>query len=243
MPMEKTDKGRPDLGTVGTPPPAAVLTVTGPTHCPYRRTTDLLQRLAPGKMRVGFFLGAGCPLAVQVSDGEKTKPLIPGITGLTKLVKEALDLNEELKVVAQIAWDRVAERGFSTPTVEDMLGHIRTLKSLCGNGTIDGFSHALLVKLDLTICEQIRQIVRHPLPTSDTPYHALASWIQAIARDKPVEIFTTNYDLLLEQALEDQRVPYFDGFVGSDSAFLDLESWPTTICRRVGHDYGKYTVL
>jgi hypothetical protein len=39
-----------------------------------------------------------------------------------------------------------------------------------------------------------------------------------------VEIFTTNYDLLLEQALEEQRVPYFDGFVGSDSAFLDLES-------------------
>lgn len=222
--MEKTDKGGPDLGTVATPPPTAILTVTGPTHCPYRRTTDLLQRLAPGKMRVGFFLGAGCPLALRVPDGEKTKPLIPDITGLTKLVKEALDHNEELKVVAQIAWGRVAERGFSTPTVEDMLGHIRTLKSLCGNGTIDGFSHDLLVKLDLAICEQIRQIVTHPLPTSDTPYHALASWIQAIARDKPVEIFTTNYDLLLEQALEDQRVPYFDGFVGSDSAFLDLES-------------------
>jgi SIR2-like domain len=28
----------------------------------------------------------------------------------------------------------------------------------------------------------------------------------------------------LEQALEAQRQPYFDGFVGSDSAFLDLES-------------------
>ncbi len=32
------------------------------THDPYRRITDLLQRLAPGKMRIGFFLGAGCPL-------------------------------------------------------------------------------------------------------------------------------------------------------------------------------------
>jgi hypothetical protein len=29
---------------------------------------------------------------------------------------------------------------------------------------------------------------------------------------------------LLEQALEEQQQPYFDGFVGSDSAFLDLES-------------------
>lgn len=224
MAKEKTDKGGPDPGMIATPAPAATLMVTGSTHCPYRRATDLLQRLAPGKMRVGFLVGAGCPLAVQVPDGEKTKPLIPDITGLTKMVKDALDLNIELKDVAQNAWDRVAGRGFPTPTVEDVLGHIRTLKSLCGSGTIDGFPHDLLTKLDLSICEQIREIVKHPLPTNDTPYHALASWIQAIARDKPVEIFTTNYDLLLEQALEDQGVPYFDGFVGSDNAFLDLES-------------------
>jgi hypothetical protein len=118
----------------------------------------------------------------------------------------------------------VTGRGISTPSVEDVLSHIRTLKALCGNGKIDGFSKDLLVKLDLAICEQVRKIVSEPLPTSDTPYHVLASWIQAIPRDKPVEIFTTNYDLLLEQALEEQRVPYFDGFIGSDSAFLDLES-------------------
>lgn len=196
------------------------------THCPYRRTTDLLQRLAPGKMRIGFFIGAGCTLAVQVSDGEKSKPLIPEITGLTASVKGFLDSDDELKVVAQTAWERVIGRGIHIPTVEDVLSHIRTLKSLCGNGnaTIDGFSKDLLVKLDLIICERIREIVNKALPTNNTPYHKLASWIQAIPRDKPVEIFTTNYDLLLEQALEEQRVPYFDGFVGSDSAFLDLES-------------------
>jgi hypothetical protein len=224
MAKVRTDKDGLDSGLVATPIPEATTTVTGATHCPYRRATDLLQRLAPGKMRVGFLVGAGCPLAIQVPDGEKTKPLIPDTAGLTKLVKNALDLNIELKGVAQNAWDRVAGRGFSTPTVEDVLGHIRTLTSLCGNGSIDGFPHDLLTKLDLAICEQIREIVSHPLPTSYTPYHALASWIQAIARDKPVEIFTTNYDLLFEHALEGQRVPYFDGFVGSESAFLDLES-------------------
>jgi hypothetical protein len=175
-------------------------------------------------MRVGFFIGAGCPQAVQVADGHKTKALIPEIAGLTKRVKETLDTNETLKDVAQNAWSRVIGRGIPTPTVEDVLSHIRTLKSLCGSGEIDGFPNDLLAKLDLAICKQIREIVSNPLPTSDTPYHVLASWIQSIARDKPVEIFTTNYDLLLEQALEEQRVPYFDGFVGSDSAFLDLES-------------------
>jgi SIR2-like domain len=223
-----------DIGSIATSqPPTGADTpgssssapiTSGPVHCPYRRTTDLLQRLSPGKMRIGFFLGAGCPLAIRVPDGAKTKPLIPEIAGLTAQVKQSLDGDDALKDVAKTVWDRVIVRGISTPTVEDILSHIRTLKSLCGDGSIDGFSGEALSKLDLAICERVRGIVDNPLPTSDTPYHVLASWIQAIARENAVEIFTTNYDLLLEQALEEQRVPYFDGFVGSESAFLDLES-------------------
>jgi hypothetical protein len=229
MAGKKAETPVPDTAAVAPSAPPAAFTspasmVTGPVHCPYRRATDLLQRLAPGKMRIGFFIGGGCPLAVQIPVGDKTEPLIPEINGLTNEVKKYLDGDDELKAVAHTAWDRVTARGIPTPTVEDILSHIRTLKSLCGKGNIDGFSEDLLVKLDSAICERIRLTVNKALPTRDTPYHVLASWIQAIPREKPVEIFTTNYDLLLEQALEEQRVPYFDGFVGSDSAFLDLES-------------------
>lgn len=197
---------------------------SAPAHCPYRRTTDLLQRLAPNKMRIGFIIGAGCSLSIRDADG---KPLIPDIAALTKQVKDSLDNNAELKTFAQTAWDRVIARGVPIPTVEDVLSHIRTLKSLCGKDAkdeIDGFSADILGKLDLAICGQVRTIVDKRLPTSDSPYHVLASWIQAIPRERAVEIFTTNYDLSLEQALEEQLVPYFDGFVGSDSAFLDLDS-------------------
>lgn len=197
---------------------------TGPVHCPYRRATDLLQRLAPNKMRIAFFIGAGCSLSIRDSDGN---PLIPDIAGLTNQVKKWLDNDETVKIVAQTAWDRVIARGITTPTVEDVLSHIRTLKSLCGKdetSAIDGFTADTLRKLDLAICENVRTIVNKPLPTSDSPYHVLASWIQAIPREHAVEIFTTNYDLSLEQALEEQLVPYFDGFVGSDSAFLDVDS-------------------
>jgi len=207
-----------------TNPSSLTSTSTGPEHSPYRRATDLLQRLAPGKMRIGFFLGAGCPLSIQIQDGEKMVPLIPEIIGLTKAVKDHLDGAAELKEVAQNAWNRVIARGIPSPTVEDILSHIRALKSLCGAAGIDEFTEELLRKLDYAICEKVRTISTKVLPTNDTPYHVLASWIQAIPRDKPVEIFTTNYDLLIEQALEERRVPYFDGFVGSDSAFLDLES-------------------
>jgi len=95
---------------------------TGPVHCPYRRTTDLLQRLAPNKMRVGFFIGAGCSLSIPDVEG---KPLIPEIAGLTKLVKAYLDNDTKLKVIAQTAWDRVVARGIPTPTVEDVLSCCR----------------------------------------------------------------------------------------------------------------------
>jgi SIR2-like domain len=226
---KKTNADAPDatLPAVAEPTTSAATLAESPpgstslAHCPYRRTTDLLQCLAPNKMRVGFFIGAGCSLSVKGDDG---MPLIPEIAGLTKLVKTHLDSDDELKAVAQTAWDRVTARDIPSPTIEDVLGHIRTLKSLCGKGNIDGFSANLLGKLDLAICEKVREIVKKDLPANDTPYHILASWIQAVHREKPVEIFTTNYDLLIEQALEAQRVPYFDGFVGAHSAFLDLES-------------------
>jgi len=195
-----------------------------PGHCPYRRTTDLLQRLAPGKMRIGFIIGAGCPLSIQVPGvGGATRPLIPEILGLTQQVRASLNTGD-LGTTANAMWERVVARGIARPTIEDVLGHIRTLRSLCGHGTVDSFSAAQLDNLDTAICVHIRGIASQQLPTADTPYHVLASWIQAIARERPIEIFTTNYDLLLEQALEAQRVPYFDGFVGADSAFLDLES-------------------
>jgi hypothetical protein len=149
---------------------------------------------------------------------------MPDIAGLTKQVNDALAKNEKLAEVTKLAWERVNDRGIKAPTVEHLLSHIRMLTALCGTGSIDGFTKDQLSDLDRAICKHIREIVSLPLPTSDTPYHILASWIQAIPREYPVEIFTTNYDLLLEQALEEQRVPYFDGFVGFDSAFLDLES-------------------
>ena len=69
-------------------------------HCPYRRATDLLQRLAPNKMRIGFFIGAGCSLSIQGADG---KPLIPDISGLTECVKASLEKDGILKHVTQNA--------------------------------------------------------------------------------------------------------------------------------------------
>jgi hypothetical protein len=215
---------REKMTTLPTPnKQTASSTLAGVPHCPYRRTTDLLQRLAPSKMRIGFLLGAGCPLSIQVGNDSDRHPLIPDIGGLTQIVRDHLTSQEKLKDSVQRVWDKVAARKVSSPTIEDVLSHIRSLKALCGS-EVDGFTSQDLGALDREICKQVREVANQSLPNSDSPYHVLASWIQAIPRERPVEIFTTNYDLLIEQALEDRHVPYFDGFIGSDNAFLDLES-------------------
>jgi hypothetical protein len=48
-------------------------------------------------------------------------------------------------------------------------------------------------------------------------------------RDFSKEIFTSNYDLIIEKSLEAIRTPYFDGFVGSYEPFF----WPESIDRFV----------
>ncbi|UIM92652.1 SIR2 family protein [Yersinia ruckeri] len=50
-------------------------------------------------------------------------------------------------------------------------------------------------------------------------------------RDFSKEIFTTNYDLIIEKSLEAIRAPYFDGFVGSYEPFFWQESVETLVRR------------
>jgi hypothetical protein len=51
-------------------------------------------------------------------------------------------------------------------------------------------------------------------------------------REYAKEVFTTNYDLIIEKALESSQIPYFDGFVGSFEPFF----WQESVERSAGHD-------
>ena len=71
------------------------------------------------------------------------------------------------------------------------------------------------------ICTEIGKIVDVKLPNGVSPYPEIVNWITGASRDFPVEIFTTNYDLLLEEAFERSGAPYFDGFTGGREPFFD----------------------
>jgi hypothetical protein len=114
--------------------------------------------------------------------------------------------------------------GLAEPNVEDFLCRIRSLRQVAGRDSVRGLTSDELDGLDEAVCKILASACSPNLPEGPTPYHFFASWVGARERITPVEIFTTNYDLLIEEALENDRVPYFDGFVGSHQTFFDLQS-------------------
>lgn len=192
-------------------------------HDPIRQLKYLRQTLSQDKKPLGFFLAAGCPLAVQMPEGEG--PLIPDIAGLTKFVTEKLKSETIEKNNYDKLLDELIKSRKTNPNIEDILGFIRGLKQVSVGATdVRGFTEEDLNKLELDVCKKIVEKLKVSLPDNKTPYHKLAKWIHNIERDSPIEIFTTNYDLLVEEAFEEIGVPYFDGFVGSRHPFFDLRA-------------------
>lgn len=192
------------------------------SHCPYRQSSLLQQALAPNKMRIAFLLGAGCPMSIRVdAGGGNTSPLIPDIAGLTTLVSTTLAADVEL---GPDYASLLARFGGAAPNIEEILSHLRALLDVVRDGDINGLTLPKLQALDKKICQITADAVGVQLPDGETPYHNLAAWVSGISRAHSVEVFTPNYDLLMEQALESHKVPYFDGFVGAREAFFDLPS-------------------
>ena len=190
--------------------------VTKATHDPLQLVKQLHEILAVGKLKVGFFLGAGCPMAVSV-DG---KPLVPAIEGLTRVVQDQMLLREENREPLNRLLSILKEDGDINPTIESMLNRIRALRDVAGTSTVRGLTSAQLDLLDQEISQRISETVTRTLPKEENAYHSLARYVGLQAAPAG-QIFTTNYDLLVEQGLEAQSVAYFDGFMGSARPFFD----------------------
>ena len=188
-------------------------------HDQLRHLRSLRLLLSQDKSPLGFFLAAGCPRSVK--DGGN--PLLPDMKGLAKIISDAHDADSADSPYKRLM-EEMGKAGKDTKNVEDVLTFIRSMKEVSAGGNVRGFSEAELTALEKDICEKIADSVKKDLPIGDNSYKRFANWICAIDRGKPVEVFTTNYDLLLEQALEEQFVPFFDGFSGSRYPFFDIHS-------------------
>lgn len=192
-------------------------------HNPDRFMVDLRQILSQGKKRIGLLLGAGAPVSVRVNPEGKLDadgaPLIPDVARLTEIVVSDLAA-EDREVI-----DKFLPELGENPNIETILTRVRRLSQAIGSAEVHGLNGNGYEELARRICEKIGAIVASPLPEEPNAFTELVSWIGGTQRDHPIEIFTPNYDLLLEEAFERSRLPYFDGFTGSHKPFFD----PTSI--------------
>ncbi len=83
-------------------------------HDPYRHLKYLRQSLSQDNEAIGFFISAGCPLAVEMPEGKW--PLIPDVATLTRDISEAL--TENLKYSELLA--ELGKAGKDIENIEDI---------------------------------------------------------------------------------------------------------------------------
>ena len=178
-------------------------------HNPMEFAVSLGAKLASRSRHVCFFLGAGVGKACG----------LPDIEGLQQLVLR--DLQEDDKIAF--------ERQLSGRNLEEALSRIRRIASLVsGDETVDSLTEHSASRLDGLVCQSVVSVLTGN-GVDLTAARDLAAWVARANYLLPVELFTVNYDLVLENALENMRAPYFDGFVGALEARFHtelVEGWP-----------------
>ena len=164
-------------------------------HDPQKFAHELAAKLATRSRHICAFLGAGVARACG----------LPEIIQLQDRVLSALTGADRDAFAKQLD-DR---------NLEQALSRLRRIAALVTDAqTVDGLTAKRATELDALVCQKIvEQLdIRH---ADLTPMYQLAAWAGRANNHTPLELFTVNYDLLIESALERLRVPYFDGFVGN----------------------------
>ncbi|MBI5402906.1 MAG: SIR2 family protein [Ignavibacteriae bacterium] len=161
---------------------------------------NLLEILATPK-QVGLLIGAGVSKAC-------------GLPNVDDLTKEVLKVLKNKNFTDLLSDD---------DNIEDILNKVQQLKSLISK---DKEFNNLKEKEIIEFEKSIKKTIFGKLST-DVVFDKLCNlviWLNFINREFEKEIFSLNYDLLLEKALEKVNLPYFSGFVGNLKPFFISDS-------------------
>ncbi len=167
-----------------------------PGHDVLRFVGGLSEKLASRSRHVCVFIGAGASRAGG----------LPDVAGLAEHVSNTLAGDQKS------AFDRLSK----TRNLEQVLSRVRRIAALLEetDDRVDGLSAENARDLDLAICRLIIEQLDVSSANLD-PALRLAAWAARAEYHQALEIFTVNYDLLVETGLEALGVGYFDGFVGT----------------------------
>ena len=172
--------------------------------------------------RLGLFFGAGTSMALG----------IPGIIPLTSMVQETLadGYSQNLEKVV----NDLKTENQDNPNIEDILNQIRLIRQITKekpNKNYGGINGQEAKELDTAICYKIYEVLSNKedeITSNENNKLKITekffAWFNLLGIEYEKEIFTTNYDLIFEKALENLHLPYFDGFVGAYKPFFLPES-------------------
>lgn len=181
-----------------------------------REVRELKTHLSYSK-NIGFFFGAGTSCAVGV----------PNVEQLTTGIEAKLtgDFLKDFNIIKKDLETTITTRKVN---IEDILNHTRRIREITGEKDCkryEGVSGESAKRLDKEICTIIYDIIAEKEGTANFENaKRFSAWLNLLNRDFSKEIFTTNYDLIIEKSLEASQIPYFDGFVGSYEPFFWQES-------------------
>ena len=190
-----------------------------------KNTLNVVQKMSDLKSilsyaaNIGFFFGAGTSCAFG----------LPTIKQLTDQVRASLSATRRLSPSFEDVESVVTSlTGKKTITVEDILTHLREVRELTRGQedfNFSGLNGSQAEKLDHAICSVIFKIIKKASENADVKLlQNFFAWYEYANRGFLKEIYTTNYDMLLEMAMEAKYIPYFDGFIGSYEPFFSPES-------------------
>ena len=177
-----------------------------PEHDPTQFVASLGAKLAARSRHVCMLLGAGVGKACGLPDVKELEEIVLG------------ELSEDLRS----AFRRVLQNR----TLEEALSRLRRISALLAGDetkeTVDGLTATRAAELDALVCKGIvKGLQVNGVDQLGT--RCLAAWAARASYHLPLELFTVNYDLLLETALEQARATYFDGFMGNLQARFQTE--------------------
>lgn len=165
------------------------------THNPLKFAAEFGAKLATRSRHICALLGAGVGKACS----------LPDVKELEKHVRT------KLTTTKRNTFDRLLDER----NIEQVLSRLRRYAGFVPDGEkVDGLTTTEAEDMDRSICRAIIDALDVKVANL-TPVDSLAAWVSRADYRYPVELFTVNYDLLLETALEKFGVPYFDGFVGT----------------------------
>jgi hypothetical protein len=164
-------------------------------HDPVRFANGLSAKLATRSRHICVFLGAGASKASG----------LPDVAALEQKIIEGLDGESQSAFKGQLAGRNL----------EQALSRLRQIAALVnGTESVDGLTRDKAEALDTEVCQLLISFLG--IENADlSPALRFAAWVARADYRLPVEVFTVNYDLLLETAFERLGVAYFDGFAGS----------------------------